>query len=477
MPKRLVVAGTGSGSGKTTVTLALLGALMRRGLSVQPFKCGPDYIDPTYHTAICKRQSRNLDSWMGNGDVLKEIFVRSSQNTDISVIEGVMGMFDGKDPLKNDGSTAEISELLSAPVLLVIDASGTARSAAAVVKGFQAMAPGQIAAVIANKTGSEGHFRLIEQAVKQECGIPVVGHLLKMTGVHVPERHLGLVPAVERGDLNQFFNTLADAAEKTMDLDQLLSLACAPELTIPSPGCFDQKAGEPVTIAVAKDAAFHFYYEENLAMLQAQGANLSFFSPLAGEAVPADAAALYIGGGFPEEFAPVLAAQCEARKSIRNAVESGMPVLAECGGFMYLTSELETVDNHVYPMCGVIEGKTMMKSTRAALGYRELTAVKGAWLPEGTTVRGHEFHYSICKHEKKPAPAFQSKSRFGNKADGCTVFNAVAGYAHLYFPSNPDVPAAFAEAARVYGQKKVTTSASLTKTDELHQLKKIITEK
>ncbi|MCP3761784.1 cobyrinate a,c-diamide synthase [Domibacillus sp. A3M-37] len=457
MSQRLVIAGTGSGAGKTTVTLALLGALIRRGLSVQPFKCGPDYIDPTYHTAICKRQSRNLDSWMGDKETVKSIFSRASKEADISIIEGVMGMFDGKDPLKNDGSTAHISCLLDTPVLLVIDTSGTARSAAAVVKGFQAMAPGQIVAVIANKTGSEGHFRLIEQAVMQECGIPVVGHLLKIPGVNVPERHLGLVPAVERGDLNSFFDALAEAAEKTIDLEQVIKLSTAQELPALQQTIFDKKEETPVTIAVAKDAAFHFYYEENLEMLQAQGADLHFFSPLAGDPVPSAADALYIGGGFPEEFAPVLAAQCETRKSVRNAIESGMPTLAECGGFMYLTNELVTVDSHVYPMCGVVEGRTRMKSTRAALGYRELMSMRRSWLPEGTIVKGHEFHYSVFEHKEEMTPAFQSNSRFGNKSDGCTVFNTIAGYAHLYFPSNPDVPAAFVKAARIYQQKKVIT--------------------
>ncbi|MCM3787772.1 cobyrinate a,c-diamide synthase [Domibacillus indicus] len=456
MGKRIVIAGTGSGSGKTTVTLALLGALKQQGLSVQPFKCGPDYIDPTYHTAICGRLSRNLDSWMGDAGTIREVFSEASRDADISVIEGVMGMFDGKDPLKDDGSTAEISRLTGAPVLLVIDASGTARSAAAIVKGFQMMAPGQIKAVIANKTGSEGHFRLIEQAVKQECGIPVIGHLLKMPGVSVPERHLGLVPAVERGDLAGFFHTLAEAARKTVDLDELLRLAEVPDLPQSENRLFGRKQDSHVTIAVAKDAAFHFYYEENLEMLRTHGADLHFFSPLAGETVPEAADALYIGGGFPEEFAPVLAAQCEARKSVRRAVESGIPTLAECGGFMYLTEELITVDGHSYPMCGIIQGKTVMKSTRAALGYRELTAFPGAWIPEGEKLRGHEFHYSVFEGQEKPAPAFQSGSRFGQKPDGCIVHNVIAGYAHLYFPSNTGIPEAFVKAARTYQRKKVT---------------------
>lgn len=455
MGKRLVIAGTGSGAGKTTVALALLGALKRRGLAVQPFKCGPDYIDPTYHTAICGRLSRNLDSWMGDEKALHEVFCEASKDADISVIEGVMGMFDGKDPLKDDGSTADISRLIDAPVLLVVDVSGTARSAAAIVKGFQLMAPGQVKAVIANKTGSEGHFQLIDKAVRQECGIPVIGHFPKMPGISVPERHLGLVPAVERGDLNGFFSKLADAAEQTVDLDELLQIAEVPDLAFSEPKLFQRKKSSPVTIAVAKDAAFHFYYEENLKMLRAHGADLHFFSPLAGEGVPAAADALYIGGGFPEEFAPALAAQCGARESVRQAIRSGMPTLAECGGFMYLTEELITVDGHSYPMCGVVGGKTIMKSNRAALGYRELTSFSGTWIPESIKIRGHEFHYSIFEYKEKIVPAFQSASRFGQKPDGCSVYNAVTGYTHLYFPSNPELPSAFVAAARSYQEQKV----------------------
>ncbi|OMP66740.1 cobyrinate a,c-diamide synthase [Domibacillus epiphyticus] len=456
MTKRIVIAGTGSGSGKTTVTLALLGALMRRNLSVQPFKCGPDYIDPTYHTAICGRLSRSLDSWMGDADTMTAIFKRASFDADISVIEGVMGMFDGKNPLLDDGSTADISRILDAPVLLVIDASGTARSAAAIVKGFQSMAPGRIKGVIANKTGSASHFKIIEQAVMQECGIPVIGHLNKMPGVTMPERHLGLVPAVERGDLNDLFDTLADAAEKTIDIEQLLAIAQTTDLPPVQSALFESEHGQPVTIAVAKDSAFHFYYEENIEILRSLGANIHYFSPLAGELIPDDADALYIGGGFPEEFAPLLAAQCEARKSIKRAVESGMPTLAECGGFMFLTDELMTVDNHVYPMCGIIPGRTIMKTTRAALGYREMTALTGAWLPDGLTVKGHEFHYSVFEPSSTVVPAYQSAGRFGAKPDGCIRYNAVTGYAHIYFPSNKDFAAAFVSAARAFTRKEVT---------------------
>ncbi len=455
MSKRIVIAGTGSGSGKTTVTLALLGALKRRDLTVQPFKCGPDYIDPTYHTAICGRPSRNLDSWMGDAETMKAIFARVSQKADISVVEGVMGMFDGKNPLKDDGSTADISRIIKAPVLLVIDASGAARSAAAVVKGFQAMAPGQIKGVIANKTGSESHFKLIAQAVMQECGIPVIGHLMKMPGVKVPERHLGLVPAVERGDLNPLFNILADAAEKTIDLDQLLQIANAPDLKPVPSSLFTKQESPKVTVAVAKDAAFHFYYEENFEMLRALGADLRFFSPLAGESVPEEADALYIGGGFPEEFAPVLAGQYSVRKSVKQAIEAGMPTIAECGGFMFLTDQITTVDNNSYPMCGVIPGRAVMKSARAALGYRELTALAGSWITEGLQIKGHEFHYSLFETNKESVPAFESKGRFGAKPDGCVVKNAVTGYAHFYFPSNKKFAEAFVAAAHFYQRKKV----------------------
>ncbi len=321
-----------------------MSALRKKGYTVQGFKCGPDYIDPTYHTAVTGRVSRNIDSWMLNHEMVKEIVNRGSEGADISIIEGVMGFFDGKDPTNNNGSTAEISIITESPVVLVVNCASMARSAAAIVKGFQAfLTETNIVGVIANQVGSEGHFKIVKTAIEQECGIPVLGYLKKDHELTIPERHLGLIPSVERGELNPFFDTLGDLVLETVDVESLYELAKASPLEIKE-SQFKRREKEAVRIAVARDAAFNFYYQENLEMLEAFGAELVEFSPLMGETLPDHVDGLYIGGGFPEEFADELAEQREVKRSIQAAIESGLPTLAECGGFMFLTESIETTD-------------------------------------------------------------------------------------------------------------------------------------
>lgn len=436
--KRIVIAGTGSGVGKTTLTLGLMAALKRKGLQVQGFKCGPDYIDPSYHTAVTGRVSRNLDSWMLTHDAVKEILVRGSQGADISVIEGVMGFYDGKRPDSNEGSTAEISALTQSPVLLVVNCKSMARSAAAIVKGFQSFSSEvRIVGVIANQVGSEGHYHLVKTAIEQECGIPVVGYLKREDQITIPERHLGLIPSLERGELDGFFDELADLVEQTISVDQVFELASAPRLEA-KPVLFDDRPiPSKVRIAIARDSAFHFYYPENLELLEAYGAQLLFFSPLAGERVPEDADGLYIGGGFPEEFAAELADDAEVKESFRSAILGGLPTLAECGGYMYLTDEVVTTDGKRYPMVGLISGSVQMQSRLAALGYREVTGNPGNFLlAEGEQAKGHEFHYSTFSTTEQQAAAYHTKGLRGEKEDGYISGNLVAGYTHLHFASN-----------------------------------------
>jgi cobyrinic acid a,c-diamide synthase len=439
--RRIIIAGTGSGAGKTTVTIGLMAALKRKGLVVQGFKCGPDYIDPAYHTAITGRPSRNLDSWMLTEDTVQSVLARASQDADISIIEGVMGLYDGKSPTEDTGSTAEISILTQTPVVLVLNIQSMARSAAAVVKGFQMLNPNvRIVGVIANHAGSEGHGKLVKQAVEKECGIPLLGTLVRTPDVSIPERHLGLLPAVERGELDALFSRVGDLVEQYIDLDTLLELANVPPLPPVQTSFFasDSSQAAKVRIAVARDAAFNFYYPENIEMLEEAGAECVFFSPLAGETVPEDADGLYIGGGFPEEFAPQLAANEEVRMSIRQAVESGMPTFAECGGFMYLTDEIVTTDGASYPMVGLIAGSARMQTKRAALGYREVSGMPGNFLlAEDETARGHEFHYSTFEPKEERPPAYQVQSRFGSKQEGFVREKLVAGYTHLHFASQP----------------------------------------
>lgn len=440
--RRILIAGTGSGVGKTTVTIGLMAAMRKKGLCGQGFKCGPDYIDTSYHTAVTGRKSRNLDSWMLSPDCVREILVRGSEGADISIIEGVMGFYDGKDPLSDEGSSAEISILTGSPVVLVVDCSGMARSAAAMVKGYQALS-GQvnIVGVIANKVGSEGHFHLIKAAVEAECKIPVIGYLTRESEIEMPERHLGLVPSIERGELEGFFHALAETVAKTVDVDLLYELAeVASELSIKSnASIFTSYPNKKVRIAVAYDPAFHFYYEENLELLQKRGAELTFFSPLKNEEVPHDVDGLYLGGGFPEEFAPRLSSNTKSLDSIYQAVvKREIPTFAECGGYMYLCKELVTDGGETYPMVGVIPGIVRMQTRLAALGYREIKGLNGNFLlKEGEVARGHEFHYSSFHHETELPAAFETKGMRGKGTDGYISKNLVAGYTHIHFCSNP----------------------------------------
>jgi cobyrinic acid a,c-diamide synthase len=436
--RRLVIAGTGSGVGKTTLTIGLMSALRKKGYTVQGFKCGPDYIDPTYHTAVTGRVSRNIDSWMLNHEMVKEIVSRGSEGADISIIEGVMGFFDGKDPTNNNGSTAEISIITESPVVLVVNCASMARSAAAIVKGFQVfLAEAKIVGVIANSVGSEGHFKIVKTAIEQECGIPVIGYLKKDRQLTIPERHLGLIPSIERGELDPFFDQLGDLILETIDVDTIFDLAKASPLEIQE-SQFTRREKEAVRIAVARDAAFNFYYQENFEMLEAFGAELVEFSPLKGEALPDHVDGLYIGGGFPEEFAAELALQSEVKDSIRAAIENDLPTLAECGGFMYLTESIETTDEKNYEMVGIIPGRVKMQPKLAALGYREITAEEGNFLLNGNLkARGHEFHYSTFHPKAEIQPAYQTKGMRGFKQEGYMKGNLIAGYTHFHFGSCP----------------------------------------
>lgn len=433
---RFVIAGTGSGVGKTTFTIGLLAALKRRGKTVQGFKCGPDYIDPTYHTAVTGRPSRNIDSFMFSDEAVRDVVARASADADVAVIEGVMGFYDGKSPLDDKGSTADISVITESPVILIVNAASMARSVAAIVKGFQTLSDKpNIVGVIVNQLGSESHYNIVKTAIEQECHIPVLGYLKKNAVLTVPSRHLGLVPAIERGELADFFNTLADAIEENIDIDKLLTVTKAPKLKKVA-SVFDDNVARRAVIAVARDAAFNFYYEENLAILRARGAELKFFSPLANEPVPADAQGLYLGGGFPEEYAATLAQNTIANDAIKQAIARGVVTLAECGGYMYLTEAITTTSGERIPMLGIIAGEVAMQQKLAALGYREIFGRKGNFLlGETEEARGHEFHYS--KYTGEQQPAYATKGRFGKKEEGYLTPTLVAGYAHFHFLSNP----------------------------------------
>lgn len=442
MTKRIMIAGTESGVGKTTITIGIMAALHKRGLTVQGFKCGPDYIDPAYHTAVTKRPSRNLDSWMLSHDILRDIMIHGQKGADVAIIEGMMGLFDGENPTSNKGSSAEISKLTDTPILLVVNCYSMARSTAAVVKGYQTFEDGsRIVGVIANNVGGEGHFQLIKSAIEKECELPVIGYLTKEQQIQMPERHLGLVPSIERGELTPFFNQLAETIESTLDLDLLLTLSSNHPIHIKEPSIFNsEEEKQQVRIAVAKDEAFNFYYQENLELLEVSGAELIFFSPLRGEPLPENIDGLYIGGGFPEEFAKELSCPKEVMASIRNHIHAGLPTLAECGGFMYLTEELITSDQQVFKMVGIIPGKVRMKDSLTAIGYREVKGEPGNYLlPHSVTAKGHEYHYSTFESTGEIKNAYEVKGYFQTGKEGYMIENLVAGYTHFHFASCPDI--------------------------------------
>lgn len=477
---RLIIAGTGSGAGKTTVTLGLMRALAQRGLSVQGFKCGPDYIDPTYHTAVTGRASRNLDAWMTSPEYVRNTFEKASAGHDISIIEGVMGLYDGKDPLSNTGSTAEIALVTQTPVILVVDVRSMARSAAAIVLGFQQLEPElNIAGVIVNCCGSTGHYIIVKKAIEQMCGIPVVGWLKRDEEMSIPERHLGLVPAIERGELEPLFQRAADVLLEGTDLDLLLELAAsAPPLkreqvspvNSESDSNYDaysdsvinvnnrrvSYAVQPV-IAVARDAAFNFYYPDNLELLEAAGARLQYFSPLAGEGIPADADGIYLGGGFPEEFAAEIARNQRFLEGLRQAAHSNMPLFAECGGYMVLGETLTDREGVTFDMAGIIPARVQMQKKRAALGYREASSVQDSFLlKKGEVLRGHEFHYSTMTYHEEGtiSYAYETKGLRGLKQEGYASGNIVAGYTHVHLGSYPAAARRWVEHCLAYRQER-----------------------
>jgi len=446
---RLVIAGTQSGVGKTTVTLAILAALKDRGRQVQPFKVGPDFIDPGHHSAATGRLSRNLDGWMLGEAVNREIFTRASADADLSIIEGMMGLFDGSSPVSEIGSTAELAKQLDASVLLVIDGSAMARSAAAMVSGYAKFDPAlRVAGVLFNRVSSEGHYTLLKKAIEQETNVMVVGYLQPDPAVTISDRHLGLVTAMEQGT-DELYDLLAKAAAKTVDLDrvEVLARSCR-ELPMASHSTSGSN-GRRVRIGVAQDQAFCFYYPENLELLEREGAELVKFSPLNDRVLP-DADMLYLGGGYPELHGERLAGNVAMRRAIRKFSERGGTIYAECGGMMYLTQAIRDLEGKSYEMVGLFEAEAVMSKARMTLGYRELQISQPCVLGEvGITARGHEFHYSLVEPKGQLQYACKLRDAQGKSKgqDGLVAGNTVGLYSHLHFASQPKIAASLISSA------------------------------
>ncbi|MDA0301420.1 MAG: cobyrinate a,c-diamide synthase, partial [Chloroflexi bacterium] len=406
----LIVAGTHSGVGKTTVTSAIAAALAARGLTVQPYKAGPDYIDPGHLSRAAGREARNLDTWMIPRAVVAELFGRAARGADVTLVEGVMGLFDGRggaaDGGEDEGSAADLARVLGLPVLLVVDASAVARSIAATVLGFQTFDPRvHVAGVILNRVGGEAHAEMCRSAIVQVTGIPVVGWFPRRPEVAWPERHLGLVPdAEDAGDAGRV-RGLAALAEIQIDLDLVLRIA-TPVEAAPATGLFPSTPpARRVPIAFARDRAFHFTYPDALELLEAWGADLLPFSPLEDAALPEGARAVLLGGGFPEVFARELASNRAMHEALRGVAALGVPVYGECGGLMYLGRALTDAEGTRHAMAGLLPCESTMHGTRLTLGYREAESLGTPLLPAGERVRGHEFHYSRLTEEPEAATA------------------------------------------------------------------------
>lgn len=448
---RLVVGAPWSGSGKTTVTLVLTAGLMERGHRVQSYKVGPDYIDGTYHTALTGRPTRNLDLWMGGTDDVLAQFERGAQGAGIAVVEGVMGLFDSATPDGTSASTAEMARVLRAPLLLVLDGSQMAESAAAIVYGCHRLegSPG-LAGVILNRIASPRHFDLLQAAIAARTGVPVLGYLPARPDLAIPERHLGLVPAAELPLLAERLRGWAEIAADTLDWDRLERLAGdVPPLPVRPGASRHPERTRHIPVALARDEAFHFYYAANLELLEDFGAELLPFSPLRGEPIPSEARMLYVGGGFPEEFLPRFRELGAVQAGYRRRITGGLLTLAECGGYLWLGQELARArDQDAVPMVGVVPARMRLEPRLQGFGYREITALNGGPWPAGTVFRGHEFHHARVVEAHGGSPAWKLAVRGREVSDGFLTPSLVAGFPHLYFPSHPDaIRALMAQAA------------------------------
>jgi cobyrinic acid a,c-diamide synthase len=454
--KALVIAGTISGVGKTTVATGLLGALRQRGLKVQPFKAGPDYIDPTYHTWVSGESSRNLDTWLLSQSAVIELFTRAMEGKDIAVIEGVMGLYDGHSSTSDEGSTAELAKLLGTPVVLVVDSRKGARSLAAMVTGYQTFDPRlKLGGVILNGIGSEEHLRLCREAIEHYTKIAVLGYLPRHNDLSLPERHLGLIPTVEGAANEQFLSRLIAQCEATFNIAEILRLS-EKAVIPPVKATLFPKTPKPATakIAVAQDKAFSFYYQDSLDLLAEWGAELMPFSPLQDTGLPRSISGLYIGGGFPELYAAELAANEPMRQEIKSAAKRGMPIYAECGGLMYLGSNLRDLQGNNYGMVGVLPVSSQIDSPRLSLGYRTVQALgDGPLLNQGEVVRGHEFHWSVLEKDADSSNAYCVIDK-GKRREGFHKRNLLASYIHLHLGSLPSMAVRFIDNCRRFQESQ-----------------------
>jgi cobyrinic acid a,c-diamide synthase len=451
--KGLLVAGTASGVGKTTVALAIMAGLRRRGLAVQPFKCGPDFLDTGHHTRICGRVARNLDTWMLSVEANRSVLGNAARGADAIVAEGMMGLFDGKNGSNEIGSSAEIAKLLRLPVVLVVDAAKSARSVAAVVLGFEMFDTDlRLAGVILNRVARERHYEMVREAIESSCTTKILGWLPHESAIAIPERHLGLHGAAEQSaDSQTAIDAFAALADKHLNLDGLLKLECGLDMARVGPArVVTSSSADVVRVGVPSDHAFSFYYEDNLDLLREQGAEIVWFSPMTDASLPSRLNALYLGGGYPELHAKQLSNNRPMLEEVRTFAASGRPVYAECGGMLYLSERL-SVDEDSYAMAGVLPLSMQMTDRLVQFGYVTVEFTEDCLLGrKGTVVRGHSFHHSRIASQREIATSYHVQYSISGKEEqeGFRQGNVLASYIHLHFRANPAVAENFVAAIR-----------------------------
>ena len=441
---RILLAGTGSGCGKTTYTCAILKALMNRGMRTASFKCGPDYIDPMFHSEVIGAYSRNLDTFLCGRDTVKTLLARGASHADIAVIEGVMGFYDGLGGKTPAHSSCELANETQTPVLLIVDCGSVSLSAAAVAKGFRDLAPNTIRGILLNHV-AEGLYPSYKEMIEFHTGLPVLGYLPWMREAAIESRHLGLITAAEIDALQEKISRLAVQAEQTVDIPALLHIAQeAPPLEYTEPML---EKGAPVRIAVARDKAFCFYYEDAMDLLRDMGAELVPFSPLEDTALPDDCQGMILGGGYPELYARQLSANTALLQAVRQAVQRGMPTWAECGGFMYLGESLQDQESAAWPMAGALPIQSEMTGRLQNFGYTTLTAREdNLFCRVGEGIPAHEFHFSKSDDD---GHGFTAQSIRGKTRKCCMVSDTLfAGYPHIHLWGNIAFAKNFLDKAR-----------------------------
>ena len=476
---RWMIAAPASGSGKTAAVCGLLTLLKKRGCSTGAFKCGPDYIDPMFHKKVLGIPGCNLDSFFLEPEQLRDLFCRETAELEAAVVEGVMGYFDGVGGM-SWGSSWDIARILKLPVILVVDGHGASLSVLAQIKGFLDYQPtgereeNRIAGVILNRT-SPSMCSVLKPRIEKELGIACLGCIPVLKWLDLKSRHLGLLLPDEIGNLQEQMERLSQVLEESVDVERLLELGRGPQRRHESGADQEDGAGredeagredragrkkkqgeETFCLAAAMDEAFCFYYQENLELLRELGARIVPFSPLRDEKLPEQTDGILLGGGYPELYAAELGENRSMREFLRRAAEEGMPILGECGGYLYLLEELEGEDGNMYPMAGVFSGSGKREERLRHFGYVTVqTGADSSYLKKGQQIRGHEFHYWHCQEDETEGAMEAKKPLGGKKWPAMRVKHQVtAGFPHLYYPSLPEFAERFARACMEYGQRR-----------------------